>query len=245
MKQNILVAIMSLLFTSSAVAYNCPIGVDDNTILEGLEIVSTEINSYNHSEKAMKKSYRKLCRIEKILKRQRGRNCRAVPAEITDADLLSFIDNIAQEIEDNDHRRRKMFFTSIKLNRLNRLLVKRRTSPQVDELAVLELSDSDPFDFGVSPLNTPAVKLFNITNSGTADATTVAGAVAAPFAFVGGSYPGTGGTCGATIAIGQTCSIAVEFVPQAIGAATSDLEISYFNNVENELITKELQGTGL
>ena len=73
MKKNILTIMMTLLFTSSAFAGHCPIGVDDSTIIQGLDIISEEINSFVHSEKAMKKSYKKLCRIEKILKRQQQR----------------------------------------------------------------------------------------------------------------------------------------------------------------------------
>ena len=38
-------------------------------------------------------------------------------------------------------------------------------------------------------------------------------ALAAPWSFKGGSYPGTGGTCAAALDPGTSCSIVVTFAP--------------------------------
>src|SRR5690606_6027652 len=67
--------------------------------------------------------------------------------------------------------------------------------------AVLAISDLDPYNFGTVPTGSTNQRIFTITNTGGSTATGIAGSgLAAPFRFEGGSYPGTTGNCGATLA---------------------------------------------
>src|SRR5437868_5741285 len=51
--------------------------------------------------------------------------------------------------------------------------------------------------------------------------------LAAPFTFKGGTYPGTGGTCIATLAAAGTCTVVVTYSPTTTGAHTDTIDITY------------------
>src|SRR5690606_16779633 len=67
-------------------------------------------------------------------------------------------------------------------------------------------------------------------------------ALAPPFGFKGGSYPGTGGTCGANLASLATCSLVVTFSPSSPGTHTDTLEISYNDGLNPQTVSRDLQG---
>ncbi len=69
--------------------------------------------------------------------------------------------------------------------------------------------------------------------------------LAAPYSFAGGSYPGTGGTCAATLAATATCSVVVEYAPVAAGTHTETLTINYFDRVASQSATRPMTGTGV
>src|SRR5687767_4887487 len=79
--------------------------------------------------------------------------------------------------------------------------------------ALLTISDPLTYDFGTVVVGNTASKTFTVTNSGGSNATSVAGAaLAAPFSYTGGTYPGTGGTCGNSIPRnGGTCTVSVTY----------------------------------
>src|SRR5690606_31262991 len=82
--------------------------------------------------------------------------------------------------------------------------------------ALLNISDTDPYNFGLIASGGTTNHTFTVTNNGGVPATAVVEAgLAAPFQYLGGAYPGIGGDCGATIAVGATCSIVVEYAPAA------------------------------
>lgn len=67
-------------------------------------------------------------------------------------------------------------------------------------------------------------------NNGVKDATAIAIAnnLALPFRFkTSSTYPGAGGTCGATLAAGSSCDIVIEFVPVAGGTFAGSFTLSY------------------
>ena len=47
------------------------------------------------------------------------------------------------------------------------------------------------------------------------------------FAFEGGTYPGTGGTCGATLAPAQTCTVVMRFDPTIVGSVAEEIAIHF------------------
>jgi hypothetical protein len=86
--------------------------------------------------------------------------------------------------------------------------------------ANITISDSDPYDYGTVATGAVVTHAFTLTNTGgfTASALSEIG-LAAPFAFAGGSFPGTGGTCAVTMAPAAACTVVVAFSPVSTGVA--------------------------
>ena len=109
----------------------------------------------------------------------------------------------------------------------------------------LVISDGPTYDFGSLLTGNTADHSFTVSNIGVSAATAVSGSgLAAPFSFQGGAYPGTGGTCGATIASGASCSVVVTFAPIALGASSDTLTINYVDGVASAA-TRDILGTGI
>ena len=112
--------------------------------------------------------------------------------------------------------------------------------------AVLTLSDGPTFDYGTLVEGTSANHTFTLSDTGGANATALsATALSPPFSFPGGAYPGTGGTCGASLAAGATCTIVVGFAPTSPGLVTGALGLAYFDGVANQNASRAVQGTGV
>ncbi|MCB0357953.1 MAG: choice-of-anchor D domain-containing protein, partial [Bdellovibrionales bacterium] len=97
--------------------------------------------------------------------------------------------------------------------------------------AFLAISDGPTFDFGTQAVGSTVEHTFTINNTGSVSATAIAdgGGLAAPFAFKGGSYPGTGGSCSASLANGGSCTIVVTYSPAGAGIHTDTIDINYNN----------------
>jgi murein DD-endopeptidase MepM/ murein hydrolase activator NlpD len=96
-----------------------------------------------------------------------------------------------------------------------------------NRLNALTISDAPSFGFGVRHINTNTIKSFTIHNY----ASTAIGQLSAtvgtgPFAFAGGTYPGSGGNCGSSLAANAMCIVIVNFNPTATGVFTGNLEIT-------------------
>jgi hypothetical protein len=113
--------------------------------------------------------------------------------------------------------------------------------------ALLNISESDPYNYGPITQNATLDHTFTITNIGAVTATTIADGLglAAPWTFKDGTYPGTGGTCLAALAPLGTCDIVVTFAPTTTGPLSDVIEIDYFNGVSNQTATRQIQGTGI
>ena len=89
-----------------------------------------------------------------------------------------------------------------------------------------------PFDYtagGVVAVGTTTTKLYQINNIGGVDATAVAdnGALLPMYVYTGGAYPGTLGTCGATITAGVSCDIEIDFAPTGVGLFPDTIQLNY------------------
>ncbi len=112
--------------------------------------------------------------------------------------------------------------------------------------ALLSISDGPTYAFGSKTDGAVSSHTFTVSNSGGSTATgLVASGVTAPFGFAGGSYPGTGGTCGATLAAGSNCSLALVFAPIAPGLASATLAIGYSDGTATQSATRAIDGTGV
>jgi hypothetical protein len=88
---------------------------------------------------------------------------------------------------------------------------------------------------------TSATQTLTLTNSGTLPGTGIALTFTGPFARATGGG-GAGGTCGATLNGGATCTINVTFTPTGVGAATGTLAIAASAPVTGSPVA--LSGTG-
>ena len=68
--------------------------------------------------------------------------------------------------------------------------------------------------------------------------------LAAPFAFAGGTYPGTAGTCAGTLAGGASCTLVVDYAPVALGALTDTIDLNYNDGLVLQSATRDVTGTG-
>lgn len=66
-----------------------------------------------------------------------------------------------------------------------------------------------------------------VVNVGGGDATAISASLSESFGFADGRYPGAGGTCGDTLAPGDSCLIVVEFVSPTWGETKGALVIDY------------------
>ena len=111
--------------------------------------------------------------------------------------------------------------------------------------ALLTLSDGPTFDYGPVVATGSLDRTFVVTNGGSLAASSIAGVtLPAPFAFKGGTFPGTGGTCGASLAAAATCTTVVTFNPTATGSFTATISINYFNGAVSQVGQRAIQGTG-
>ncbi len=113
-----------------------------------------------------------------------------------------------------------------------------------NDFAVLSMNPST-LSFGSQALNFPQLLPVTVTNSGQASATLfqLVSGLNAPFYFAGG-YPGEGGTCGSTLAAGQTCTLVFGFNPTGLVSSSNTLSFSYFNNLASSSVSLTIQGTG-
>ena len=100
------------------------------------------------------------------------------------------------------------------------------------------------YDFGTWGVATS--QSFNVFNVGAQAATAMGDGhnLGAGFAFTGGTYPGTGGTCGATLASNAQCLIAVTFTPSGSATSSSAIGVAYFDGAASEDATLAVTGTG-
>ncbi len=112
--------------------------------------------------------------------------------------------------------------------------------------ANLTISDGPTYNYGSFATGTNNDKSFTITNSGGVAASAISGSgLSAPFAFKGGTFPGTGGSCTATLAASTACSIVVTYSPTVAGTQSSQIDISYNDGVTTMSTSRAVQGTGL
>jgi hypothetical protein len=112
--------------------------------------------------------------------------------------------------------------------------------------ANITITETDPYDFGSVTQNGSDTHVFTLQNTGGVTATSVGGTgLVAPFTFLGGSFPGTGGTCGGSIAASASCNIVVEFAPTITGVQSDSIEINYIDGAAPQTSTRDVQGTGI
>lgn len=213
-------------------------------VLVHLDDLGDEIEGYNHRPKAMSRVYEHLrvsARIAKVSKTY------IKPAVVTDATLMVMISDIAARIQGNTVQKLGRYRILNRLHiSLSRLKGGRINLPPV-LLGELEISGADPYSFGATLAGFPSQTEFVVTNVGDGAVTNIT-----PMPFEGAfdyyatAYPGQSGTCGASLAEGESCVINVQFNgPIMPGFYEGQLVIDYNDGVSVQTLSKGLQGTSI
>jgi hypothetical protein len=112
------------------------------------------------------------------------------------------------------------------------------------DAAVLTYAITSMHDFGNLPTDGHTEVTILINKTGNEDATLVreevASALAVPFSFLGGSFPGTGATCSAKIS--GNCTIKLAFDPTTSDTFNDNVFINYYDGVTTQQIKRALTG---
>jgi len=113
--------------------------------------------------------------------------------------------------------------------------------------ANLLFEEGSSHSFGGALVNSVSTKTLTLTNIGASVAQSVADDtnISSPFRYEGGSYPGTSGTCGASIASGASCVLAVEYAPTSVGTYSSTVGVSYDSAGDLKTVEISLEGSAL
>ena len=112
--------------------------------------------------------------------------------------------------------------------------------------ATLTISDGPTYNFGMTALGASEDHTFLLTNPGARTAYRISGGgLTDPFQFKGGSFPGTGGTCGNSLQPAGSCTIVVTYRPTAIGAQSDTLEVPYHDGLAMQSSSRRLTGTSV
>jgi N-acetylneuraminic acid mutarotase len=112
--------------------------------------------------------------------------------------------------------------------------------------ASLTISGGSTFNFNIVAVGASADNTFTVTNGGgQATASLSASALSAPYSYKGGTFPGTGGTCGASVATGASCTFVVTFSPSSATTSPATLTLSYGDGTgATQTASVTLSGTG-
>ena len=112
--------------------------------------------------------------------------------------------------------------------------------------AALTINSGPTHNFGVHLNGTTAEFTFTLNNAGGATATSITGTrLSVPYAFKGGTgFPGSGGTCTASLAPATSCTFVVTFSPTSAGAANDTIDINYNNGASVVISSRDVTGTG-
>lgn len=111
--------------------------------------------------------------------------------------------------------------------------------------ADLALAGGNNYDFGSVETGSIVSMTLTLENRGGVVATVITPtSLAAPFYYVGASYPGTGGTCGTSLPAQMSCTLQVRFYPTTVGSFSGSLSLSYQSGASAFLMSANLTGTG-
>jgi hypothetical protein len=103
-----------------------------------------------------------------------------------------------------------------------------------------------PAAFGARPTGASYDLTLTVSRTGEVNATSMSRSLSAGgFAFKGGSYPGTGGTCPTLTMSASTCTIVVTFTPTSAISYSANLNLNYHNGYTNTSTLVNLTGSGI
>lgn len=112
--------------------------------------------------------------------------------------------------------------------------------------ANLQVTPYPLYDFGMVQIGQSLSKSFDVKNVGALAAENITSGfyLSLNFSFEGGAYPGTTGTCTATLAAGEACKIVIVFAPIYASSFSETVRISYRDTKERVTENPLLFGKG-
>lgn len=112
----------------------------------------------------------------------------------------------------------------------------------------LLISDGATYDYGTVAAGTNIDHVFTLTNTSFAQVTTIAGAAftgtnPSDFTFKGGTFPGTGGDCTATLVGYGACTFVVTTNYSVAATRTATINITYNDGVSAQTATRPVTAT--
>lgn len=112
----------------------------------------------------------------------------------------------------------------------------------------LVISDGATYDYGTIAAGTPADKVFTLTNTSYVAVTDIAGAAftgtnPTTYSFKDGTFPGTGGDCGATLVGFGACTFVVSASHGSAATRTATINITYRDGVSTQTATRPVTAT--
>lgn len=115
----------------------------------------------------------------------------------------------------------------------------------VDKTTPATLAVSD-LNFGAVLKGTTTDRTLTVTNSGEALADTITWAsLTAPFSYKDGNFPGTDGTCAATLAGGDSCTLVLTYAPTDAASDNQILQAQFKNPTTDDSKSVQLWGLGV
>jgi len=102
------------------------------------------------------------------------------------------------------------------------------------------LSFNDPGSHGEVAVGSFADVTYTVSNDGQSEATSVV------FSGLAGDWSISGGTCGASVAAGSSCTVIVRFAPSSVGSSADTLLLDYDDGIGSApTVSKGVAGTGI
>lgn len=237
------VVISVLMSANFAMAHFCGEGysdLGDEAMIQLIEDLGAEIDTNSHTQKIMNMTFNRV----RISRRKLNKSYPKLSKlnDATDEDIMPLLQDLVDEISQNNHRWRALYKVRRHLSKALKKLKKNRYTAV--EIGILSYDGADPFSFGSILGGQTGYSTITVTNSGAGTISTITDlAFQGPYAYTGGAYPGTNGTCGTTLAAADSCLLEVEFqAPVTAGSYQGELMLDYFDGQENQSLSISLTG---
>lgn len=109
----------------------------------------------------------------------------------------------------------------------------------------ISFNDGPSVDFGTILVGLTVEKTLTLSNASSGSANSLSASLTSPFAFKGGTYPGTGGTCSTSLAKNTSCTIVLTFSSLTAASNSLTFKVNYNNGVSIQTISITLSATAV
>lgn len=130
-------------------------------------------------------------------------------------------------------------FSNLQENTISFIVKDRTTKAKVD-------ANISSLEFGPQLIDNTATRSLTFSNSGDATAENLSfTSLTAPFSYLGGTFPGTGGTCGISLKGHSSCTVIVAYEPTEVNTHTNSFIWSYKTPLLPDQSSLNISGLGV